>query len=103
MIGIIFENLDQKVSEKSIFCQKIIFHFFGTFWSKFSKIRPESKKKKKKKKLRKPIPRLLSKHDFQAISAFLTQNCVWAVQEFFYQKSDFWPFSKKKIIIFGKI
>ena len=25
-------------------------HFFGTFWSKFSKIRPNSKKKKKKKR-----------------------------------------------------
>ena len=81
-----------------IFCQKSHFWpFFGTFWSKFLKYCLNQKFEKK------PVPRELYYHDFQAILVFLTQNYFFSLsQNFFYQKSDFLPFSPKNSI-FSKI
>ena len=77
-----------------IFCQNSHFWpFFGTFWSKFSKI------------FEKTVPRELYYHDFQAILAFLTQNYFFLAchKIIVYQKSDFLPFKKSKNSIFGEI
>ena len=51
----------------------------------------------------KTSPRLLSYHDFQTISAFLTQDVFVACPRiFFTKKVIFWPFSQN-IDIFSEI
>ena len=81
-----------------IFCQKITFFaFFGTFWPKFSIALP--KLKIWKNRSQRSVLTWFSSH----FSSFKSRLLFLACQKFFYQKSDFCRFLKKKIIIFGKI
>ena len=75
-------------------------HVFWLFWSKFSKILPNSKiwrKKKKKKKKKKTVPRVMSQQDFQAVLALVTQNYFFVSlsQKFLTRKLIFCHFLKK--------
>ena len=54
-------------------------------------------------KFEKPVPEVVSEHDFQANLAFFTQNHSFSLsQKFLTKKTDFLPFSHK-ISIFSKI
>ena len=85
----IFENVDQKVPKKGIFWQKIMFFdFFGQSFQKYCLIQKFEKKN---------VPRVVSKHDFQAILAFLTQNNFFSLsQKFWTKKSGFFCHFLKK-------
>ena len=94
--------LTKKCQRKSIL-EKKKGHILGTFWSKFSKMRPYSKKKKKKKRENPSYTFVLTwfSSNFSNFNSKLF--FVGCPRIFFFNQISYSLPFKKKIVIFGKI